>query len=561
PPGPAPLVFVFIYEQKNSGGGVGQIIVGAKNGKFAGQGVNDLAPNMLGTGTLEVRRGRLQIADFPVFGSVQLPADILGTGRLLFSDQNVTLAIGRPLVKDVELGGTLEISGDNTLFLSGQKKLTIDFDTLKFTEDGGIFSTGSGRGIHRFENLVVEAAASLSVGSGQFLDFLGGHSDSDAALTLAGAGTVRFLGDTTLAGSLDIEGGVLEVQNGTTLTVGNLITLNETAFEPGLYAVSDLDGFSEIIGSGFINVVESAMSFPLVVQADNFVTDEATSITGNVFADNGSGVDSGEGLFVSEVNEQGIIPNLPITLPSGAQLTIDDEGNFTYDPDGQFSFLNGTEVSTDSFSYTVEDATGQTAQAVVSIDINGIDAPPVGSFQKVGTLIYGLSKNSQEVITFGSSNRKRTTLARTPFIEGDQPANATPELQFSNPDTLYVGTTGVGVIGSGSDTTISGSESLQLRLSGSSDTDDFSRANTVLLRLRADANTQVLVSGQSSQGETLFSEAVDLTPNLLAGSGDYKVNLRNLIPFQQLQLELGAADGAGPIEGFSLVYARFTVGV
>jgi VCBS repeat-containing protein len=48
-------------------------------------------------------------------------------------------------------------------------------------------------------------------------------------------------------------------------------------------------------------------------------------------------------------------------------------GAFTYDPDGQFEYLHAGSSTTDSFTYTVSDASGDTDTAIVTITIHGVD--------------------------------------------------------------------------------------------------------------------------------------------------------------------------------------------
>lgn len=104
---------------------------------------------------------------------------------------------------------------------------------------------------------------------------------------------------------------------------------------------------------------------------DAFTTDEDTVISDNVVAND---TDSdGDPLTVTEVN--GIAQNVgqEIILPSGALLTLNADGTFTYDPNGQFDDLDGGEEDSDSFSYTLSDSLDGTDMATVEITIDGID--------------------------------------------------------------------------------------------------------------------------------------------------------------------------------------------
>ncbi|RZJ45486.1 MAG: VCBS repeat-containing protein, partial [Brevundimonas sp.] len=77
-----------------------------------------------------------------------------------------------------------------------------------------------------------------------------------------------------------------------------------------------------------------------VVSDDAFATTEGDdAITGNVFADNGAGVDepqAGGSLAVAAVNGSAAAVGTQITLPSGALLTLNANGTFAYDQNGAF---------------------------------------------------------------------------------------------------------------------------------------------------------------------------------------------------------------------------------
>jgi hypothetical protein len=110
---------------------------------------------------------------------------------------------------------------------------------------------------------------------------------------------------------------------------------------------------------------------------DSFTTDEATAIAGDVLADNGSGADSDvdTALAVTAVNGSGAAVGNQITLASGALLTLNADGTFSYDPNGAFDFTPSAASgasntpSHDSFTYTL---TGGLA-TTVSVAITGID--------------------------------------------------------------------------------------------------------------------------------------------------------------------------------------------
>ena len=93
------------------------------------------------------------------------------------------------------------------------------------------------------------------------------------------------------------------------------------------------------------------------------------SISGSVLADNDFGADrdaEGDQFNVTAVNGQTASVGSQITLPSGALLTLNADGTYTYDPNGQFDSLSAGQTTTDSFTYTITDTV--TVAPGVSID-------------------------------------------------------------------------------------------------------------------------------------------------------------------------------------------------
>ena len=66
-----------------------------------------------------------------------------------------------------------------------------------------------------------------------------------------------------------------------------------------------------------------------------------------------------------------------MTLASGAFVTLNADGSFTYDPNGSFEALDTGETDTDSFTYRATDGDGGTDIATVRITITGVNDPPV----------------------------------------------------------------------------------------------------------------------------------------------------------------------------------------
>ena len=113
---------------------------------------------------------------------------------------------------------------------------------------------------------------------------------------------------------------------------------------------------------------------------DAISTDEDTAISGDVLAANPTTPDSdpdGNGLSVIEVNGSTVNVDQQITLASGALLTLNATGTFSYDPDGGFDALVSGAVGMDNFTYRISDGRGGTDTGTVNVTITGLNDAPV----------------------------------------------------------------------------------------------------------------------------------------------------------------------------------------
>jgi len=63
------------------------------------------------------------------------------------------------------------------------------------------------------------------------------------------------------------------------------------------------------------------------------------------------------------------------TLSSGALVTLNEDGSFTYDPNGAID-PSASESDTDSFTYTITDGNGESMQSTATVTVNGVNNPP-----------------------------------------------------------------------------------------------------------------------------------------------------------------------------------------
>ena len=101
---------------------------------------------------------------------------------------------------------------------------------------------------------------------------------------------------------------------------------------------------------------------------------------GSVFADNGNGVDSdpdGDDLTVSEINGVAGDVGTPIAGSNGGLITIDANGDITFDANDEFDDLDVGETATTTITYTIDDGEGGTDTATVTITVQGANDAPV----------------------------------------------------------------------------------------------------------------------------------------------------------------------------------------
>ena len=74
------------------------------------------------------------------------------------------------------------------------------------------------------------------------------------------------------------------------------------------------------------------------------------------------------------------------TSTAGASVTVNDDGSFSYDPGSLFDSLAAGESTTDTFTYTAQDAVGNQGTATVTLTINGANDDPTALGLSANTL-------------------------------------------------------------------------------------------------------------------------------------------------------------------------------
>ncbi|MFM6403601.1 MAG: Ig-like domain-containing protein, partial [Microcystis sp.] len=141
---------------------------------------------------------------------------------------------------------------------------------------------------------------------------------------------------------------------------------------------------------------------------DDFTRTENQTLTGNVFSNNGRGADidfNSSPLTIIAVDGKSEAIGQQITLISGALVTLNSDGTFNYDPNGQFKKLGTGQTGTDSFTYQIRNNNNLTDTGTVTITLTGEnDAPTLVSLADRGftqnstidTSLANLSNNDSD---------------------------------------------------------------------------------------------------------------------------------------------------------------------
>ncbi|MCP4125694.1 MAG: DUF4347 domain-containing protein, partial [Gammaproteobacteria bacterium] len=159
------------------------------------------------------------------------------------------------------------------------------------------------------------------------------------------------------------------------------------------------------------------------------------------------------GAQVIEVDGNPASVGSQVALASGALLTMNADGSFSYDPNGQFDYLMAGESTMDDFAYTYDDGTGGTDTATVSITVNGVnDTPTLVAIAANDTLTENTDTTSAAVFS---------TVTIDPIETGDDIASAQLTIAggIENTDTLTINGTAITGLGSDSSGAITGGHS------------------------------------------------------------------------------------------------------
>ena len=283
---------------------------------------------------------------------VQYSAGLFGTGSSSFGD---TYSFGASGSVERAFGGLRAANGVSTLGSAFTNNTGSTITSLVVSYTGEQWRLGATGRTDRLDFQYSTNATSLTSGTWtdvDQLDFNGPQSN----------GTVGALDGNAAANRTAITGEI----TGLNIAPGATVWLRWNDFDAaGADDGLAIDDFS-IVARSVIATADTAS-----------VLENATITNGNLFA-NDINLGGGPALAVASVNGSGGNVGTQITLASGALLTVNANGTYSYNPNGRFDYLVDSATAaatgaantraTDSFSYTL--ANGGTA--TVTLTINGV---------------------------------------------------------------------------------------------------------------------------------------------------------------------------------------------
>ncbi len=188
--------------------------------------------------------------------------------------------------------------------------------------------------------------------------------------------------------SLDVDSITNAPSHGTAQITGS--SSDKIEFTPGTDQNSDVDityrvkdgngGTDTATLSVTVNAIDDAPTVP-DDSSQSTNEDSTVSVPDGDSADLlelASDPDAGDTLTISKIDGESFSDGKTVSLGSGATVTVNSDGSWSYDPNGQFEDLDAEDSTTDSYTYTIEDDDGDTDQGTVTLTINGQNDAPTG---------------------------------------------------------------------------------------------------------------------------------------------------------------------------------------
>ncbi|MFY0622710.1 MAG: tandem-95 repeat protein [Pelagimonas sp.] len=273
--------------------------------------------------------------------------------------------------------------GDDVFDISGSSGRTARFDggagvdTVRNTQAGGVFDLTDAEfvGIERIVGfyglMTVTGGGRLDLSSVAQIINLRGIRGSDLADEIIGSQDNDVItggkGADHLSGGQGDDSFLLDVGDAAGDTIDGGAGFDRVRAS---YLASHLD----LSGARFSSIEEvdaggAAITTGSAAVLDLSGVDQVVNTTGLRGSDAADEITGSQGADV-------IVGGFTATLASGAEVTLNIDGTYSYDPGNHFAHIGAGETTTDSFTYTVTDTHGATSQATTTITLTGDNETP-----------------------------------------------------------------------------------------------------------------------------------------------------------------------------------------
>ncbi|NBC32171.1 MAG: tandem-95 repeat protein, partial [Alphaproteobacteria bacterium] len=279
-------------------------------------------------------------------------------GRFRIDGDTLEVASGANLDFEAEASHTVTVKATDSENASFEKDFTISLvdvneavtalpDTVQVNEDAGTVN------LHPI--------------------LVANDTDPDAGTTL----NITAVDTTGTDGSVSFDDGKNEVKFIADAAASDALADGEAATTTFDYTVSDgtlSDSASVAVTINGVNDAPTATDDTETIDEDGTLN-VADGSAGDLL-ELASDPDNGDTLSLAEINGGPFDDGGLVTLDSGASLVVDADGSYAYDPSGRFESLDIGKDATESFTFTVQDAAGERAEATVTITITGVNDGP-----------------------------------------------------------------------------------------------------------------------------------------------------------------------------------------
>jgi len=149
------------------------------------------------------------------------------------------------------------------------------------------------------------------------------------------------------------------------------------------YTIDDGNGGTD---TATVTMTVTGVNDTPVAQNDlALINDDSTIVTGNVMLDNGNGADSDvdttDILTITGVSGGSV--GAPTAGSAGGLFTINSDGSYTFDPNGDFAYLAIGETQNTTVTYTLNDGNGGTDTATVTVTVTGLNDAFTGNTDNI----------------------------------------------------------------------------------------------------------------------------------------------------------------------------------